>query len=333
MIANILKKKKYLNCLYMKHSLHFFYDEIMACCTNIPGFILLPDYNGEKIDWDYVYKKRKDKIKQINSFFNKQEIPECCKGCCEVGSFLQDRPVEPFENRIDKLYFHNNMSCNAKCVYCTYEYLGRGYKYKVLPLVKDLINKKILDICAHIYMSGGEITISPEFEELLSLLLGHVYSRIEILTSGIKYCKSIERAFVENKCELMISLDSSDRDVYKKIKRVDCFDKVVDNIKSYIKASDNAKNGITLKYIIVDGINDNIEEIEKFVKLVSSLEIMKIRLDFDYEKYKFTGNIPLPKHYFELYDKFNELALKDGLDIQKCDQIEAILNKNKNFYA
>jgi len=329
MFKNFLKKDKYLNCHFMKHSIHFFYDEIRACCTNIPGPVFYPDYKDEAVDWNYIYNERKRLVKQINSFFEKESCPSCCKGCCEIDSYYTNTPVEKFDNKIEKMYFHNHMSCNAKCTYCTYGYIERGYRYRVLPLVKSLIEKEILSRNAQVYMSGGEITISPEFEELLSTLLNYLYSQIEILTSGIKYCKSIEQAFVQNKCKLVISLDSAVPETYKKIKQVDCFNKVVENIKNYIEASDNAKNNITMKYILVDGVNDNINEISGFITLVKSLGINNIRMDFDYEKYKFTRDIKVPEYYFELYQNFNKLSNEAGLNVQKCEQVEAILNKSR----
>ncbi|MCD7779148.1 MAG: radical SAM protein [Candidatus Gastranaerophilales bacterium] len=329
MLEKIFKKDKYLNCPFMKHSIHFFYDEIRACCTNISGPVFYPDYKGEKVDWSYVYGERKKLISHINSIFSKEMPPKCCEGCCEINSYYQNLPVDKFNNYIDRMYFHNNMSCNARCTYCTYGYIDRGFRYKVLPLVKELIDKEILSKNAMVYMSGGEITISPEFEDLLSLLLNYLNSQIEILTSGIKYCKSIENAFVQNKCRLLISLDSSSRETYKTIKQVDCFDKVVDNLKNYIAASDNARNNITLKYILVDGVNDNITELSNFVKLVKELDIKNIRLDFDYEKYKYTRDITVPEYYFDLYKEFNNLSSEAGLIIQDCEQVKAILNKSR----
>ena len=83
-----------------------------------------------------------------------------------------------------------------------------------------------------------------------------------------------------------------------------------------------------MKYIIVDGVNDNNEEITNFVKLVSELGIKDIRLDFDYEKYKYTRNIKVPDYYFDLYKNFNEVSKQFCLNVQKCDQIEAILEKS-----
>ena len=79
---------------------------------------------------------------------------------------------------------------------------------------------------------------------------------VEILTSGIKYCKSIEDAFVNDKLKMVVSIDSGTKETYLKIKGVDCFDKVIENLRKYVLASDFAKENITLKYIIVDKEND-----------------------------------------------------------------------------
>lgn len=313
----------------MKHSLHFFYDEIRACCSNIPGPVFYPDFQGSNVDWDYIYNQRKKIFNEANKFMSNTQIPDCCRGCCDVENFITEKKPPKFKNEINKIYFHNYMSCNAKCVYCTYAYIERGRKYKVLPLIKSLIEQKILSPNALIYMSGGEITISDEFEELLSTLLSYLNSQIEILTSGIKYCKSIEEAFIQNKCRLMISPDSGCRETYLKIKQADCFDKVINNIKQYVKASDNAKSMITLKYIIVDNINDNEEEIEKFLALADEIGILNVRLDFDYEKYKFVNDVKVPDYYFNLYEYFKKSAQKKNLIIQTCSQIEAILNKSR----
>lgn len=329
MFTNIFKKKKYLDCALMKHSLHFFYDEIRACCCNAKGPVFYPDYKGETVDWDKTYEVRKQYIKKINSFFNKEEIPSCCKNCTEIEKSLSQNKVKPFDNTVNKLYFHTNMSCNAKCTYCTYSYYNRDSRYKIIPLLNQLITKKILSKHASVYMSGGEITISPEFEELLSILIDYLESKIEILSSGIKYCKSIENAFKKDKLQIMISIDSSNAETYKKIKQVDCFDKVINNIKTYISASENAKNNIILKYIIVDGINDKIEDIKNFVELVHNLEVKKIRLDFDYEKYKYSSDKIVPEYYFDLYDTFYKETAKYNLDVQKYDQVDAILNKSR----
>lgn len=324
---SILKRKKHLDCFMMKHSLHFFYDEIRMCCSNASGPVFYPNYDGSGVDWKYVYNVRKKCIKEINSFFSKKSYPDECKGCFEIESSLKDEKIKDFPNIVEKIYFQNYMSCNAKCSYCTFADEERGYRYKVLPLVKSLIDDKILSQNAHIYMSGGETTISPEFEELLFTLLNYLNSRIEIITSGIKYCNSIEQGFIQNQLTMLLSIDAGTRDTYKKIKQVDAFGSVVNNLRRYTQASDYAKQYITLKYILVDDINDNINEITAFFNLVLELGIQTVRLDVDFQKYSLSNDVKVPSHYKELYDFFNKKAKELNINVVSYGQVDAILSK------
>ena len=220
------------------------------------------------------------------------------------------------------------MSCNAKCNYCAYSHVEKGYRYNVVPFVKELIENNILTKDAEIYMSGGEITIYPEFEELLSLLLNHVYSRIEILTNGIRYSDAIFNCFKEDKCSLIVSLDSGTKETFKSIKSVDCFDRVVDNLSKYLSASPEARNHLLLKYIIIDNFNDNKDEITKFIEISKSIGIKQVRIDIDYEKYKFERNLNVPKSYLDLVNHFNVLAQKADMEVLHFDQVDQILERS-----
>ena len=73
---------------------------------------------------------------------------------------------------------------------------------------------------------------------------------------------------------------------YKQIKRVPCFNKVVDNLKKYTKASKKSQSCVWSKFILVPGINDNEEEINKILlenrtksKLKETLKGLKIDLN------------------------------------------------------
>lgn len=326
------KKKKniqYLNCPFLKNSIHFFHNNIRACCSNVSGPVFFDNFVGETMDTDNLYEQRKQLVKNINDGKYADGIPECCKNCCEVKANLQNEKISDFENKIERIYFQNNMSCNAKCIYCVFGDEDRGYNYKVLPIVKDMIKRDLLAENVLIYMSGGEITIYPEFDELFEVLSDYKNSFIEIFSSGIKYSEAINNGFKNNKTRMVISLDSGSRETYFKIKCVDCFDDVVNNIKTYVSTSDKAKDKIVLKYILVDGLNDNKDEIEKFINLVVSIGIKRVRLDIDYQKYKYSEQTVIPEHYFDLYDYFHKSAEENNLTIEICEQSEDIFKNSK----
>ena len=322
---NFFTKKEYLDCEFMKNSLHFFHDEIRTCCANAKGPILYPNYNGEDINWDDFFAIRKKYVDNINSRFG-DSIPDECKNCYKTHTSMSDSKVPAFENIIERVYIQNNMACNAKCYYCTFHDEDKAARYQVLPLIKQLIEKEILSKKAYVFLSGGEITLSTEFEELLELLVSYLERNVDIATSGIKYSKAIEKAFSERKLNMLLSLDCGSRETYKKIKGVDAFDTVVSNLKSYTDKTDFAKINTVLKYIILDDMNDNFEEISKFFEVVKMLGVENVRLDVDTTKYNLNDFKTVPSHYKELYDYFKRKANELNLTLFSDEQIECILN-------
>ena len=87
------KKNDYLNCDLMKHSIHFFYDEIRACCANAPGPVFFTNIDSDilNIDWNNVYNIRKKYVKTINSCFNNESVPKVCKNCFELKKLFNKR--------------------------------------------------------------------------------------------------------------------------------------------------------------------------------------------------------------------------------------------------
>ena len=324
----LFKKRKYLDCPCLKHSLHFFYDEIRACCSNVKGPIFYSNVNNDtQINLDYIYNKRKEIIAGINSSKSNEAIPDECKNCYMVKDFLTDKKIKQPDNSVNCLFIQNNMSCNAKCIYCVFAYVDKGQKYDVVSIIKSLIDRNLLDKKSKLMLSGGEITISPKFEELITLLDQNLDSQIYLATSGIKYSKALENMFSRNKCWETISLDCGCSDTYMKLKRVDCFNQIVNNIKEYTNKVPTAPLSIILKYIIVDGINDNKEEIKKFFDVVNDLKVKNIIADVNFEDYSVTNNKIVPKYYFELFDYFKQLSEENNIRFEISNQTQQIINK------
>lgn len=334
---NFFKKKQnkqYLNCDFLNHSIHFFYDNIRSCCSGDTGIIFASceGDNIKNLGFDEIFKIRKRYISDINANKFENGVPDCCKKCFEIPNVLQNKKIPQPENYIDKVYIQNYMSCNAKCTYCIFRNKDRGLKYYVLPFIKEMIKKKILRKNSHIYLSGGEITLSPEFEDLLTLFISYVENKIEIFTSGIKYSKSIEEALKKDLCSLLISIDSGCSETYFKIKNTNSFDVLISNIKQYISATDNAKNNIILKYIILDEINNNKEEIDKFFNLVCELGIKNVRVDVDCDKYHLGSGNNLPLQTMELTDYFKTKVSLCNLHEVESFQTNEIIRVSRMKY-
>ena len=78
-----------------------------------------------------------------------------------------------------------------------------------------------------------------------------------------------------------VSLDSGSAEVYKRVKGVDGFDIVIDNLRKYDQV---ANKNIDLKYIIFD-LNNDIIEINKFLLFAKSLKNLRaVEFSFDFRE-------------------------------------------------
>lgn len=154
--------------------------------------------------------------------------------------------------------------CNCKCIYCdvptlnTVTDFGEYTLMEPLYAFEDYITKDTL-----IMAGGAEITISP-YKQAYFDFIRKKHCSAKFLTSGILFSQEIANLLKNDaRNNLCVSLDSGTRETYKRVKGVDAFDVIVANLKKYRTFSSN----ITLKYILIEGINDNENEIDNFFEI------------------------------------------------------------------
>lgn len=109
---------------------------------------------------------------------------------------------------------------------------------------------------------------------------------------------------------ILTSLDAGTRETYKAIKRVDCFDKVIENLKRYpVKDVD-----FKLKYIFLDGVNDNETDVDGFYDIVKDVGCRTIVLSSDSCK-------PYTDKIKELVVRLIKKAQQDGIMVSKSSYL------------
>jgi len=191
--------------------------------------------------------------------------PNDCDGCSFIHhDFYCDNP----ELKCFNIAGGRGEHCNCKCIYCNVPKLnaftdfGEYTFMEPLYAFEDYITKDTL------IMSGGsEITVSPYKQEYFNFIRrNQCYTKF--LTSGVLFSEDIANLLKNDaRNSLCVSLDSGTREIYERIKRVDAFDAVVANLTKYRIFSSN----ITLKYIIIEDINDNENEIDSFFEIAKSI--------------------------------------------------------------
>lgn len=325
---------KEINCPYITNSIHFYCDHVRACSNNAQGPILIEDYKGEKINWIELINKRLELRQQ----FLNGNLHENCTNCYEIESFRQNN--NELNVLIDRMYISHWLHCNCGCIYCVHkdetngEYnkkVKRSKNYNLLPVLQDMIKENALSKEATIYITGGEPTVLNEFDKILELLTSYINRPIHVFTSGIRFNKAIYNALKQGKCTVLTSIDAGSKETYQKIKRVHCFNDVKETIKKYASASPTAGENITLKYILLKDLNDNIPEIEKWLFLAKELNVKNVQLDVEYSNSCLNEQKNIPEHYYEMYNYLEKRTDELGLNLFVSNQIKAFLKKGYVF--
>lgn len=278
-----VKKEKYVSCKWLESGVCFdngvYGSNVKLCCyMSAPGggnAMIFKDYNGEKIDWDEFFRI-KEEYRAVQK--SGKTVPEC-EGCV----FLTEGEWEQ-SNYLDNIVIDHFTKCNCRCSYCYTEEDKKKYNslktYNIYPIIKDMFDKKLFRHGGGIGFGGGEPTILPEFDKLIDLLLKNNFDDIRVPSSGIKYSKMVEKGISAGQLSVVVSIDSSSRETYKKIKQVDAFDTVCKNLKKYAKAQKNSYNVIS-KYIIIPGVNDNKTEIDNWLRFNKKNRIEILIIDIE----------------------------------------------------
>jgi len=183
--------------------------------------------------------------------------------------------------RIRKIGHSNGGGCNFRCIYCYNSAkhpvdLGNPDLISFSNLVSAWKQKGVLSRDVKLIMGAGEFTIHPE-RSLLYELCNHAEY---ILTNGSIFDSDVSRILNCGNTALDISIDAGSRQTFNDVKGVDCFNNVLNNIERYLM---NENATIHLKYIFLPGINDNVEDVEGFIRICTNNRIDFVIISYDFK--------------------------------------------------
>ena len=165
--------------------------------------------------------------------------------------------------------------CNYKCTYC----LPQGYKKtpgdmrsfmtaeEISRLTKALAE---LGVCK-IRLTGGEPTVRKDFFKILKDMKQHSnIPKITMTTNGYHLDKIAKQLYEIGLDGINISIDSLNRETFKKLTGHDRLTEILEGIKILQKL--NFKN-IKVNAVLLKDINDSHKEFEKFGSFIKNNEI------------------------------------------------------------
>ena len=294
------KEGHYYSCPWIEHGIVFFPSKIMMCCFcgSLCGesTLLQENFTGNNFDINKIFKI-KDKFRK----FHKQgKIHTNCRNCNLLRNEAWDE-----RNYIDSIYISHWSVCNSKCIYCYSAKHPEEYNhnaYKLFPIIKNLVETGMLKRQSKVLFGGGEPALLDEFETIINFLIENGFNDIRVHSSGIKYIPCLENGLKEGKIHLTVSVDAGSAEVYKKIKNIDAYNIVRENIRKYSSDKmDNNESNVSAKYIIIPSINDSKEEIEKWIIANKEDGLSYTILDIE-ENWYIKNRDNIPKYIYELLE-------------------------------
>lgn len=279
--------------------------------TNTPEPLYIKrDYYGEKINYD-------EMISQINLIRENQRngiTDSHCTGCFA----LKEQDWDETNNKFKWLQVAHWADCNCACTYC-YRYWDNFEKpkkrYKIMPIIKELDKRGLIDYNGELAYSGGEPASLGEFDDITNFFLKKGEKLIMVHTNAIKPVKSVLKGLGTDTMSVTVSVDCGDREKFKQIKRVDAYGKVMDTLKKYVKAQGHLKDMVRSKYIIIPTVNDNKQDVDKWLEETQKIGIQKVILDFEADWLARNPN-NIPSYIDDLYDYIVEATRQRGIDLQ-----------------
>lgn len=298
-------------CDYLLNEIVFSPNSLAACCCNQSNehfSTFINNLNGDNFDIDLYLEQRSQYISMLKSGV----VPQFCKGCYRLQEKEWDEALD-----IKRIIISNRTKCSCNCIYCALIKFGKQNKqeanrtktYDIIPFLKDLHQKNLINPDTLITVAGGECSEYPagelEFIVYMALICD---CRLELLSSGLFYSKGIEQALKSPKTMLRISADSGIKSTFEKIKRVKMYDEFWRNIKKYIDTA-ILKNIVRVKYIIIPEVNDTLEEVQAFVKKCEQVNCTCIELAVEYEWFHNNKDKVVPENIKEIYQYLKSLNL------------------------
>ena len=166
--------------------------------------------------------------------------------------------IDPFQRKISYVRVSVTDRCDFRCTYCMNEDMDFLPKKDVLSLEElDRLCNTFIELgVKKLRITGGEPLVRKNIMQLFSNLgkkLGYGLEELTLTTNGSQLDRYAKDLFDTGVRRINVSLDSLDKDKFKKITRIGDLDKVVSGIMAAKKAGLKIKiNTVALKEI-----NDN----------------------------------------------------------------------------
>ncbi len=311
---------RYRFCRQLKNSIFFANNEIIHCCACSedisPKFYT--EYKGELFENERISEEKREAAGRAK----KGELPY--KSCEHCHSYVEEDWDNDFS--IKDISISHWTACNCNCVYCytakDKKYFNTRQPYKLLPVLEKI--RDCIDFTGTVRFIGGDIAMLEEFDEIVDFFVKNGCKNFYIPTSGIQYKETVENILLKGYGHVIVSPDSGNREMYKKIKQTDSFNIVKNNMQKYLKAAKEGNCIFEVKYVFIPQINDTVEEINNWLVMCKDMGVKNIALDFE-TNYLTNNPKNIPPHIMELVNLVEKTAEEKQMELCKFTYLTQLI--------
>lgn len=249
-------------CVFCGHgqAIDFGLNSVGSCCTPYRPILIEDVLSYKGNPHKLVVDIRDRRVKQ--SFEQLMSLAPC--STCNLFEKTEEG-IDCF-SPLKVLIVNHYTLCNARCAYCLIGKYSDLPQYEIHPILAEMINELgYLDKDAGLCWAGGEPSLYPKDDFRSSLMLAkNVGMSIDVRTNAIVHSSVIAEVLATyDKANVICSIDTSSKDVYKQIKTVDKFEEVLSNLQRYAGAAIR-KNQVIVQLIQVP---ENLGSIDGFLQM------------------------------------------------------------------
>lgn len=197
----------------------------------------------------------------------------------------------------------SNQSCNKDF---GSEHFPGIWTGKRIDLLNEMEKRGLADpLFTTISFSDDEMRIEQKNHDNL-FELAERYNTC-IYTDALEYSNNIASLLERKKTTLIVSVNAGTQETYERVKGIDAFDKVSENLFRYSKI-DNERT--QLRYTYISGLNDKSEDIDGFIELCARLKTEHVSILADNTAYGAELEQGMVKGLFAFLDPLLRKGLK-----------------------
>lgn len=320
------KERLIKSCRILRNTLVFEQGHVIPCCAvnNFQSPVLSKLDSKLNFSIDEISRQRKRAEFAINC--NDHSSP--CTDC----AFVELMPAKQPSYFCERLILGSCTHCNFRCIYCRNCNTGLcdvPATTEMYPIVRKLLDNRLLSPKATVSIAGGEPFLMPDFDATIDLLLGHGDHKIDVNSNLSVWSDAATNAMSQGKMTVRCSIDAGTKDTFKLIKGKDMFDRVIKHIKKCVELNPNS---IIVKYICLpENCNDN--DLRGLLSLLAT-GINRLWIDFNFwtipteEIIEFAGRLKAEASLLGINVTMGyDAATNYPSDINLVDRVESVYFK------